>query len=172
MAQDLGIQKLEGLQLEGRIGPTPRTSKASQAGKEYEARRETEQLELTQLLVGSDAQLLEDRRASEKERVDTFFAIFFLDRAVSSGVGRPVSLRDDEVDISFPDSPDDETLEGWPHPFPPMIRIVHMYGRVADVLNNLKHVDQVTGEILKRLAELEKDLTGEYHVEPPLKEMH
>jgi hypothetical protein len=163
MAQDLGIQKLEGLQLEGRVGPTPRSSKGCHAGKELEARREVEQLALTESFAGSDAQLLEDRRASEQERINTFFAILFLDRTVSSGVGRPVTLRDKDIEISFPPyRQDDETLEGWPHPFPPMIRIVHMYGRVADVLNNLKHIDQVTTDVLKRLAELEKDLTGKF----------
>ena len=36
MAQDLGIQKLEGLQIEGRIGPTPKTAKNGELGKSEE----------------------------------------------------------------------------------------------------------------------------------------
>jgi hypothetical protein len=40
MAQDLGIQKLQGLQLEGRIGPMPKTAKHGLNGKEEEKRRE------------------------------------------------------------------------------------------------------------------------------------
>ena len=37
-AQDLGIQKLQGLQPEGRIGPTPKTTKHGLDGKEEEKR--------------------------------------------------------------------------------------------------------------------------------------
>ncbi|KAL2432674.1 hypothetical protein ABEF95_014383 [Exophiala dermatitidis] len=162
MAQDLGMQKLEGLQLEGRIGPTPKTAKHGQEGKAEEQRRYQQQQTLSQNLSGEDSTQLQDRRASEQERIDTFWAIFFLDRAVSSGVGRPVTLRDKDIEISFPYRSDDTIISGYPDPFPPMIQIVHMYGRVADVLNNIKDVSQVTPEILKRLASMEKDLTGIY----------
>ena len=162
MAQDLGIQKLEGLQLAGRIGPTPKTAKNGNAGKEQEKRRAENQTKLSRTHQNADPNLLDDRRASESERIDTFYCIFFLDRAVSSGVGRPVTLRDKDIEISFPYIADDQAINGWPHPFPPMIRIVHMYGRVADVLNNIMEVSQVTPEVLKRLAGMEKDLTGTF----------
>lgn len=160
MAQDLGIQKLEGLQLEGRIGPTPKTAKHGQEGKDEEVRRADQQEELSGNIAEKDMADIEDRRASEQERIDTFWAIFFLDRAVSSGVGRPVTLRDKDIEISFPYRPDETMINGYPHPFPALIRIVHMYGRVADVLNNIKDVDQVTPDVLKKLASMEKDLTG------------
>ena len=162
MAQDLGIQKLQGLQLEGRVGPTPKTAKHGTAGKEEEKEREKYQSELTRTKKdkASEAVPLEDRRASEQERIDLFYCIFFLDRAVSSGVGRPVTLRDKDIEISFPYRPDDQTIDGWPPPFPPLIRIIHLYGRAADVLNNIKEVNQVTPEVLKRLVGMEKDLTG------------
>ena len=160
MAQDLGIQKLEGLQLIGRIGPTPKTAKHGAAGKEEERRRATAQRKLSRIHENTDGALTEDRVASESERIDTFYCIFFLDRAVSSGVGRPVTLRDKDIEISFPYIADDQAINGWPHPFPPLIRIVHMYGRVADVLNNIKEVNQVTPDVLKRLAGMEKEMTG------------
>ncbi|KEF56533.1 uncharacterized protein A1O9_06721 [Exophiala aquamarina CBS 119918] len=162
MAQDLGIQKLEGMQLEGRIGPTPKTAKHGQAGKAEEQRRFEQQETISRNFAKGGSAQLDDRRASERERIDTFWAIFFLDRAVSSGVGRPVTLRDKDIEISFPYRPDEQLIDGYPDPFPAMIKIVHMYGRVADVLNNLKEVSQVTPEILKRLASMEKDLTGIY----------
>ncbi|KAJ9502702.1 hypothetical protein H2202_001824 [Exophiala xenobiotica] len=162
MAQDLGIQKLEGLQLEGRIGPTPKTAKHGQEGKAEEERRLEQQQLLSQNLSHKDSAQLDDRRASERERIDTFWAIFFLDRAVSSGVGRPVTLRDKDIEISFPRRSNESMIEGFPDPFPAMIQIVHMYGRVADVLNNIKEVSQVTPEVLKRLASMERDLTGIY----------
>lgn len=162
MAQDLGIQKLEGMQLEGRIGPTPKTAKRGQEGKAEEHRRFEQQQKLSRNLTLGDGGRHDDRRASEQERIDTFWAIFFLDRAVSSGVGRPVTLRDKDIEISFPYRSDEQLIDGYPDPFPAMIKIVHMYGRVADVLNNLKEVSQVTPEILKRLASMEKDLTGKF----------
>ena len=161
MAQDLGVQKLEGLQLEGRLGPTPKTGKNGEEGKKEERRRADAQKKLTQGLAETDEKELDDRRASEQERIDTFWGIFFLDRAVSSGVGRPVTLRDKDIEISFPYR-DDSGINGYPDPFPPMLRIVHMYGRVADVLNNIKDVNQVTPDVLKQLASMEKDLTGIY----------
>jgi hypothetical protein len=160
MAQDLGMQKLEGLQLEGRIGPTPKTVKHGQDGKAEEQKRFEQQEKMSQNLSEMNKAELDDRRASEQERVDTFWAIFFLDRAVSSGVGRPVTLRDKDIEISFPYRADETIIGGHPDPFPAMIQIVHMYGRVADVLNNIKDVSQVTPEVLKRLASMERDLTG------------
>lgn len=162
MAQDLGIQKLQGLQFEGRVGPTPKTAKSGEDGKAEEARRAEQHRQMLQSHVMLDPKEKENREASEQERIDTFWSIFFLDRAVSSGVGRPVSLRDKDIEISFPYRPDDESINGYPHPFPPMIRIVHMYGRVADVLNNIKDVSQVKPDVLKKLAGMEKDLTGIY----------
>lgn len=162
MAQDLGIQKLQGLQFEGRVGPTPKTAKSGEAGKLEEAKRAEKHKRISKGHDSIDAKEKENRKASEQERIDTFWSIFFLDRAVSSGVGRPVSLRDKDIEISFPYRPDDEMSSGYPHPFPPMIRIVHMYGRVADVLNNIKDVSQVTPDILRKLASMEKDLTGIY----------
>lgn len=164
MAQDLGIQKLEGLQLEGRLGPTPKTAKHGQDGMAEEQRRFEQQQILSRNCSQTDSSQLDDRRSSEQERIDTFWAIFFLDRAVSSGVGRPVTLRDKDIEISFPYHPDDTVINGYPDPFPAMIKIVHMYGRVADVLNNIKDVSQVTPGVLKRLASMEKDLTGKAHL--------
>lgn len=163
MAQDLGIQKLEGMHLEGLMGPTPKTVKQGERGTQEEARRAEEHSKRRAALVeraGSDG--LEDRRASENERIDTFWAIFFLDRAVSSGVGRPATLRDKAIEISFPWRPDETMINGYPHPYPVMIRIVHLYGRIADVINNIKHVEQITPEVLQRLTSMEKDLTNIY----------
>ncbi|KAL9107744.1 MAG: hypothetical protein Q9227_007366 [Pyrenula ochraceoflavens] len=169
MAQDLGMQKLEGLRLEGRVGPTPKTIKNGAGGKAEQRQREKFQQQLlnTDLRRRSNSVSLEpvsieDRRASERERVDTFYAVFFLDRCVSSGTGRPVSLRDKEIEISFPFRPETETVDGWPHPFPPLIRIVHLYGRIADVLNGIKDFSYVTDATMNKLGGMEKDLTGIY----------
>ena len=173
MAQDIGMHKLEGLRLEGRIGPTPKTAKRGSAGSSEESERAEHQKSLTRQeeealqkeMLDEDEQdfvSTDDRRANERERIDTFYAVFFLDRVVSSGTGRPVTLRDKDIEISFPFRPDDDSMDGWPAPFPPLIRIIHLYGRVTDVLNGIKDAQEVAGDTSKRLAGMEKDLTGQY----------
>lgn len=82
---------------------------------------------------------------------------------MSSGVGKPATLRDNDIEILFPYKADEQAIDGWPPPFSPLIRIVHLYGRVADALNNIKGVSQVTPEFMKRLAAMEEDLTGSSH---------
>ncbi|RMZ78275.1 hypothetical protein DV737_g3951, partial [Chaetothyriales sp. CBS 132003] len=160
--EDIGIQKLEGLQLEGRIGPTPKTAKSGQEGKDEESRRVLQQKSLSEGHTLAEPAELADRIASEQERIDTFWAIFSLDRAVSSGVGRPVTLRDKDTEIYFPYRPDETMINGYPHPFPPMIYIDYMYGRVADVLNHIKDLSHVTPDVLKKLASMEMDLITIY----------
>lgn len=91
---------------------------------------------------------------------DTFWSVFILDRIISSGTGRPVTLRTEDLEISFPALDDFES--GWPNPFPALVHIFHMYGQVSDLLNNIKDVSDVTPEKTKGLAVLEKDLTHFY----------
>lgn len=50
----------------------------------------------------------------------------------------------------------------WPAPFPALIRIVHLYGRVADLLNSIKEPSDVTAETPKRLAAMETQVTDFY----------
>ena len=159
MAQDLGMQKLEGLKYEGRRGPTPKTAKSAQAGRAEEARRESLQKEMD-ASSEDDADSIENQRANERERLDTFWSVFFLDRVISIGTGRPVTLRDKDIEISFPS--DTVPADGWPAPFPPLIRIIHLYGRVTDLLNRIKEVNNVTPETIKKLAGMETDLTGKF----------
>lgn len=73
-----------------------------------------------------------------------------------------MTLRDKDIEISFPYKPDDQSIDGWPQPFPPLIRIVHLYGRVTDVLNNINEANHVNPDTMKRLAGMEKDLTGQW----------
>lgn len=156
MAQDLGIQKLQGLKFNyGRIGLTPKAIISGQASK-------SEPPHSSPLIHGPQKETVSDReeRAREKERVDTFWGVFFLDRVISSGTGRPVTLRDEDIEICFPLQSDAELSNGWPAPFPPLIRIIHLYGRVTDLINAILEDNHVTPETLKRLAAMETDLTG------------
>lgn len=158
MAQDLGMQKLEGLKHKyGRIGLTPKTVSCGHNGKNDESQHEDV---VASKELDDDAEDKGDARAKERERIDTFWAIFFLDRVISSGTGRPVTLRDDDIEIFFPLQSESDVVNCWPAPFPPLIRIIHLYGRITDLLNAIKEVNHVTPETLKRLAGMESDLTG------------
>lgn len=169
MAVDIGLHRLEGMQLCGRLGPTPKTAKAAnEEGRREEQRRAAQQEKLTQALLEQEqGDSFDDRRASEEERIDSFWTIFFLDRVVSTGVGRPVTLRDKDIELSFPHSPDETIVNGYPHPFPVMIKIVHLFGRISDVINNIQGSDEVNPEGIKKLTLMEKDLTGIYQKMSP-----
>jgi hypothetical protein len=156
MAQDLGMQTLEGLKYEGRGGPTPESVKKDPHGglpalnsSSPQRRKSTTAAE-------------EEQRAVERERLDTFWSIYFLDRVISSGTGRPVTLRDRDIEISFPSLDEVDPASGWPLPFPALIRIIHLYGRVTDLLNRIKEKAHITDGLRKQLDTLEYHLTEIY----------
>lgn len=155
MAQDLGLQKLEGLRFEGRDGPTPKMVKK---GMDKKFRDEPRPVSLPPTENADEAEL----RAVERERVDTFWAVFFLDRVVSSGTGRRSTLRDNDIELSFPSLQSSLNTDGYPSPFPALIRIVHLYGRVADLLNSIKEPADITSDTSKRLADMEARVTDFY----------
>ncbi|KAI9820521.1 MAG: hypothetical protein M1832_003712 [Thelocarpon impressellum] len=157
MAQDLGMQKLKGIRFAGRRGPTPKTAKKSEQRQPDES--ESPEKESNAGVLSAE---MREQGAAERGRVDTFWAVFFLDRVISSGTGRPVTLRDKDVELSFPSQDEVDPDTAWPAPFPSLIRIIHIYGRVTDLLNNITEAHHVTPDKLKRLAGMERDLTGIY----------
>lgn len=152
MAQDLGLHKLEGARGDAKSRKEAMGSRSRSAGSDDTG-------------CGGDSSCemggMKDEEAEirERERTDTFWAVFFLDRVISSGTGRPVTIRDKEVEIDFPN---EEAGSTYPPPFPALIRIVQLYGRITDLLNSINDVDMVTGEILNRLSEMELELTVIY----------
>ncbi|TIA28629.1 hypothetical protein D6C78_10655 [Aureobasidium pullulans] len=153
LAQDLGLHKRDGLRYEGRYGSSPKYS------------RQEKDLERSLGRINSqdyDAAVAEEERAAERERVDTFWAVFFLDRVVSSGTGRRSTLQDDDIELSFPPLDLLDPKTGWPSPFPALIRIVCLYGRVADLLNGIKEPSDITAETPQKLAEMEARVTNFY----------
>jgi hypothetical protein len=156
MAQDLGMQTLEGLKYEGRNGPTPKSIKTDPEGAKLPM---TEHKSHHESPSTAEEQ---EQRAVERERLDTFWSIFFLDRVISSGTGRPVTLRDRDIEISFPSLDEVDTASGWPSPFPALIRIIHLYGRVTDLLNRIKDATDITTELQRHLGVLEDRLTAIY----------
>lgn len=146
MAVDLGIQKRVGVQYQGDRDPTARKHTNADPDSPQESR---------------DGVSLEEQKEIEQERSDTFWAVFVLDRVISSGTGRPVSIRDDDYDLPLPEQTSDPAT-GWPTLFPVLVQIIHMYGRVSDVLNNIHEADDLTQERWSKLTSMEKQLTKLY----------
>lgn len=168
MAQDLGMPKLEGLRYKGKIGPTPKMVKRESLGGSHamdtaiNAVRDSDEAHEDDEGQPDDEKEISEQKAVEQERVDTFWAVFFLDRVVSSGTGRRSTLRDKDIELSFPSLDEEDPKSGWPAPFPALIRIVHLYGRVADLLNCIKEPSDVTSDTPKRLASMESQVTSFY----------
>lgn len=189
MAQDLGLHKVEGLKYRGKTGPTPKMVKReSMSGspnvptrlpigdrarkKPDEIQREPtprEKVTPTSIVNNTevrdqadDPKVVEDQKAAEDERIHTFWAVFFLDKMISSGTGRRGTWRDKDIEVSFPPLDTKDEKSGWPTVFPALIRIVHLYGRVADLLNSLKEPSDITTETPKRLASMESHVTNFY----------
>ncbi|QDS77721.1 hypothetical protein FKW77_004261 [Venturia effusa] len=160
MAQDLGMQKLEGLRYVGLTGPTPQSLNLPRKYKPRDSQTQARSYGLA-YTPENEAEIIE-LKAIERERVDTFWAVFSLDRYISSGTGRPVTLRDEDIEVAFPLLDEINPDTGWPLPWPALIRIVHLYGRVSDVLNGIKEVSHVTPDVITRLATMEKNLTEIY----------
>ena len=179
MAQDLGLQKLEGTRGDAEAGievrrvrgggsrsaeQSPRAG--TSAGNDHRVKIES---------VGRyddrapenhenyvDDENVRETKARERERTDTFWAVFFLDRVISSGTGRPVTIRDKEIEVDFPPIEEVDLEHGYPPPFPALIRIIQLYGRITDLLNSIKDVHTVTPDTLRSLSGLEADLTKIY----------
>jgi hypothetical protein len=144
MAVDLGLQKLDGVKYQGQKDPGYHRSSID--------------------MIPSDPPKTisaEQKKEVEQERIDTLWAVFMLDRVISSGTGRPVTLRDEDFELTFPAITTEEG-SGWPNPFPALIQIIHLYGRVSDLLNNIRDVKDVTPKRIEGLSGMEKDLTQLY----------
>lgn len=187
MAQDLGLHKVEGLKYKGMDGPTPKLLKKENMGgspgltaKRSSSREEDDDEESSTsrdkmarkageaLIDAKDHVEVEEEReigdqmAVEQGRVDTFWVLYFLDRVVSSGTGRTSTIRDNDIELSFPSLEETDPRSGWPAPYPALIRIIHLYGRVADLLNGIKEPSDITSETPRRLASMERQVTNFY----------
>ena len=131
MAEDLGLQKINGVKHSDHSVSLDRPSK-------------------------------QEEESIQHSRTDTFWAVYFLDRVISSGTGRQAALRDVDIELKFPPLITDLQDE-WPNPFPALVHIVHLYGKVSDFLNSIKVVEDVTPETIAGLFAMEENLTQLYH---------
>ncbi|KAM0224472.1 hypothetical protein ACHAQD_002043 [Fusarium lateritium] len=152
MAVDLGLQKEVGVQYHGE-----KDALYSQNWGHLpvdEGNPEVKSSESSQLNP-------QEQRELVQERMDTFWAVFVLDRVISSGTGRPVTFRDDDLELSFPE-PFIDPATNWPAPYPIFLQIIHLYGRVCDVLNKVRNAQDLTKDTWDKLGEMEHELTRLY----------
>lgn len=150
MAVDLGLSKEDGVRYQGEKDSWYLRGYNRKANDEFTPPNHP----------GTDGNTLspEEQKEVEQERIDTFWAVFFLDRAISSGTGRPVTLKDDDFELELPPSAVDP-MTGWPDPLVLLLQIIQLYGRVSDVLNNITHAHDLTQDKLNKLIQMENELT-------------
>ncbi|KAF4465274.1 nitrogen assimilation transcription factor nit-4 [Fusarium albosuccineum] len=152
MAVDLGLQKEVGVQYQGEKDPLYVRNWSRQPGDDESPAAKVEE---------SSPPNPEEQKEVVQERMDTFWAVFILDRVISSGTGRPVTFRDDDLELSFPE-PSIDPVTQWPAPYPIFLQIIHLYGRVCDVLNKIRNAQDLTKETWDKLGEMEHELTRLY----------
>ncbi|KFY49403.1 hypothetical protein V496_10044 [Pseudogymnoascus sp. VKM F-4515 (FW-2607)] len=143
MASDLGLEKLDGIRIQGGRLPnySPIHNDFNQRQSDGHSDADTEQ------------------KASEQERIDTLWAIFTLDRFISSGLGRPATMRREDFELGLPVI----TMlpkSDWPAPLPALIQIIHLYGRVSDLLNGIKGTEDMTEGRLQGLEDISMEVTA------------
>lgn len=153
MAMDFGLQKRVGIQYQGEKDPWYMRHR-SRVNGESESPEEKKHDEV-------DALTPDEQREVEQERIDTFWAVFILDRVISSGTGRPVTFREDDFELPFPE-PSVDLATTRPALFPIFLEIIHLYGRVSDVLNNIHNIHDLTQEKWGKLSKMENHLTKLY----------
>ncbi|KAG6153764.1 hypothetical protein E4U37_002650 [Claviceps purpurea] len=149
MAIDLGLQKQVGIQYQGEKDPYTRHMNRPNGIVDSPEQKRT---------ADTDALSLEEQKEVEQERIDTFWALFFLDRVISSGTGRTVTLLEENIELPFPETQVD-AMTGWPVLYPVLLQIVHLYGRVSDLLNNVHDAKDLTEDRWIVLAKMEHQLT-------------
>jgi hypothetical protein len=152
MAVDLGLQKRVGIQYQGEKDPWNHSWNRTSSDMDSPEEKKSELSEIP---------TLEEQKEVEQERIDTFWTVFVLDRLISSGTGRPVTIRDEDFDLAFP-APTIDPSTGWPRPFPVFLEIIHLYGRVCDVLNNIHDRHDLTPEKWEQLGKMESQVTIMY----------
>lgn len=105
---------------------------------------------------GEKSSLQQDVR---KERIDTFWAVFILDRVVSTGVGRPVTLKEKDFELPLPRIVDRESPH-WPAPYLALIQIINLYGHMSDAMNAVRDVDTINNT---SISTVEQQLTTFYN---------
>ena len=104
MAQDLGMHKLGS-------GDQDSQPESGQTGGEQNGRGPAEKSKNED----ADETLL---------RLNLFWSIYFIDRVISLGTGRPLALRDEQISCPLPPESTSANNDSRPNPFRHMLRIM------------------------------------------------
>ncbi|PSR76984.1 fungal-specific transcription factor domain-domain-containing protein, partial [Coniella lustricola] len=157
MAFDMGLQKKEGVQYQGYKDPWYTGSwNRSATDLEDEGSPSADNDQLSPL----------EQQEIVQERIDTAWAVYILDRVISTGTGRTVTVRDDEFELPVP-TPVVDSSTGLPAPYPVFAHIIQLHGRVTDVLNKVRKVSDLTEEKVSMLAKIERELTSVHEKQDP-----
>lgn len=157
MAFDMGLEKKEGVQYQGEKDPWYFGSWN---------RTTTDEEESSSAVVGDEQLDPKEQQEIVQERIDTAWAVYILDRVISTGTGRTVTVRDDEFELPIP-QPNIDPSTGLPAPYPVFAHIIQLYGRVSDVINKLKKPTDLTDDKLATLAKIEREVTGLHSSQDP-----
>ncbi|KAI0163449.1 fungal-specific transcription factor domain-containing protein [Pestalotiopsis sp. NC0098] len=159
MAVDLGLHKKDGVKYQGERDAWYTRAYSRQAD-------DHDQIASLSKPSNEDTLSFQEQRELEQERMDTLWTVFMLDRVISSGTGRPVTLRDVDFELdllSISANPENT----HPDPFPTLIQMIHLYGRVSDVLNEIVKPNDLTDERMNKLIVLENELTRLHRKQHP-----
>ncbi len=133
VVEDLGLDKQDGLKIEHR-------------SQYYDAQNAEEQ-DLTE----------EEKAELKKERVDTAWAIYALDRYISSGLGRSGTMKEDKFDL---DQFEITYIQpaNLPTPLPALMHVIQLYGKASELFNSIISKDDVTEDKIKRLSVVESEM--------------
>ncbi len=116
-------------------------------------------------------QSIPNEKHQEKARL-LFWAVIGLDRITTFGTGRPVSIRESEIDIELPKLSEGSDMKDETVVFGHVIRILMLRGRMGELLNRReKEESSISGETTKRdltrmwfeLAQSYSDLPANLH---------
>lgn len=116
-------------------------------------------------------QSIPNEKHQEKARL-LFWAVIALDRITTFGTGRPVSIRENEIDIELPKLTESSDMKDETVVFGHVVRILMLRGRMGELLNRRERDDSsISAETTKRdltrmwfeLAQSYSDLPANLH---------
>lgn len=96
-------------------------------------------------------------------RLNLFWSIYFIDRIISLGTGRPLTLRDEEISCPFPsDGTTQANATQRPNPFPHMLRIMSVQGKVNEEISAIRQPEDLTPTKRHIISKLQEELIEIY----------
>ncbi|RDW89681.1 hypothetical protein BP6252_01713 [Coleophoma cylindrospora] len=143
MAQDLGMHKEERV-------------KSGRATRHGSISGDAEQAEI-------NAELSREEEEETSLRLNLFWSIYFIDRIISLGTGRPLTLRDEQISCPLPsDGSFSFNKSIWPNPFPHLLQIMTVQGKVNEEISTIRQPADLTEAKITTLFSLQDEIIQIY----------